>query len=88
MFAHWRIDVELVEAALPVLVEGQPVRGPHVVAHLQGGAQSPGVLVDGVGGLVVERAVEELVLVDVVAVQAGRHPQLQPGVKGVVAHRR
>ena len=48
---------------------------------------SLGVLIDRVRARLVERAVQVLVLVDEVAVQAGGHPQLQRRVERVVGHR-
>jgi len=84
---HRRVDSQFVQRALPVVVERDAVRRPHAFADLQGGAQSLGVGVNRVRGVIVERTVQKLVLVDEIAVQACGHPQLQRGIEGVVGHR-
>jgi len=87
MLAHRRVDPKVVERPFPELVECGSIGWPHVIADLQRGAKLLGVLVNGIGGVIVEWPVQELVLVDVLSIKAGGHPELQPRVECVVGHR-
>jgi hypothetical protein len=85
--ADRRVDAGLGEIRGPVRVEGAPVGGPHRFGHLEGGAQPGAQAIESVGGRLVHRAVHALVQIQGSPVQAGRDPQLQRGVEGVVVHR-
>jgi len=87
MLSHRRVDAQLVERALLVLIECDPIRRPHALRHLQRGTQPLGVAIDDGSGGVIQRTVQELVLINEVAVQTGSHPQLELGVKRVVGDR-
>src|SRR6202048_2294096 len=81
MLAHRRVDPKVVERPFPELVECGAIGWPHVVVDLQRGAKLPGVLVHRVGGVIVEWPVQELVLVDGVAIKGGGPPRWSRGVR-------
>jgi len=85
--ADRRIDPDLGHGGRPVPLERGPVARPHVLGHLQRSGERLALAVDGVGGGVVDGAVQEGVHVGHAPVQARGHPQLKARVECAIADR-
>ena len=85
--ANTVVDVQLLQAFLPIGVKGLQIFRPGVLTNLQGCAQRVGQLVKGFLFLLAHGAMEFLMCIHKAPVETGGHPHLQVLIERVVLHR-